>query len=105
MASLSQSVHAHQEWTPRSGDLVAELPELVRAMRDDGDGDDGFTVRRVMFNPADWNSGLPRSSTVEAGGRIKLGAFHYQQRGTVTVISDDGQNRVTLRLPAASDTT
>lgn len=98
MASFSQSTHADEDWTPGSSDLVAELPDLVHTMRADG-----FTVRRVTFNPTDWNSGVPRSSSVDGGGLIKLGAYNYQQRGTVTVIAEDGRNWVTLRLPRAPE--
>lgn len=73
-------------WQPASRNLTAELPALMSRMHDDG-----FDIFRVMFNPADWDE-VPRKAMV--GPRIvKLGLFHTQDRGVITVIDGSGRNR------------
>src|SRR5690242_19327937 len=71
-------------WWPRSWDLSAELPALLRvlAVR-------LGRIRRVSYNLTTWLA-APRRLQVD-GGLVRLGGFRAQHPGTIDVIGSNQQ--------------
>ena len=76
-------------WWPRSLDLEAELPGLVRAARASG-----RPVFRVMYSLAAWQR-PPRVITVDGAG-VKLGGFRTVDPSIVTLVDASGWERMDL---------
>ncbi|WP_327114083.1 DUF5994 family protein [Nocardia sp. NBC_01730] len=83
-------------WWPRSGDLTAELPDLLAVL----------AVRlgpiwRVVYDPAGWSS-APRQLTV--GDRaIRLDAYPFQLWNTMYVFGSDSDLIVLRVIPSATE--
>jgi hypothetical protein len=84
-------------WWPRSTDVYAELPDLVRAI-DHRYG----PVRRVVLSAAGW-SDHPRHIRVDARS-IRVGFFDSQPTSLATAICDGG-NRIDLLVVAPGEST
>jgi uncharacterized protein DUF5994 len=76
-------------WWPRSLDLAAELPGLVRAARTSG-----RPVFRVMYSLPAWQR-PPRVITVD-GSAVKLGGFRSVDPSIVTLVDASGWERMDL---------
>lgn len=84
-------------WWPRSPDLAAELPGLVRAARAAG-----RPVFRVMYSLPAWPR-PPRTITVD-GSVVKLGGFRTVDPSIVTLVDASGWERINLVVvPPDSD--
>lgn len=78
-------------WWPRSCDLEAELPALLDAL-----WLAGREVTRVSYALDFWNS-APRQLRV-AGKVIRLGGFHTQIPGLLTLLDTWGRERINLMV-------
>lgn len=93
----SRDGHIDAAWWPRTDDLVAELPMLLRAFPD---GDQQIT--RVTYNLLGW-SAAPRRTTID-GRVIRLGGFRTSDPLTVRLLDPWGQLRIdVLVIPTDTD--
>ena len=76
-------------WWPRSLDLAAEAPALVRAARESG-----REVFRLMYSLRAWER-PPRSMVVD-GAVIKLGGYATVDPAVVTLVDASGWGRIDL---------
>lgn len=86
-------------WWPASEDLAGEMPQLLADL-----DSSGFHLRRVLFNLDDGWTPPPRRMVV-AGTTIKLSGYHYQRRGTITLLDDSGRGRLEILIvPVSAET-
>jgi hypothetical protein len=84
-------------WWPRSLNLTAELPALLRAL-----WSSGRDTCAVVYNPAGWNR-APRAIAVSRR-YVRLEASQNQDPHTVCLIDSSGSNRTVLQVvPPRSD--
>ena len=91
-----QSGHVDGAWWPRSGDLTAELPDLLAVL----------SVRlgrigRVMYNLNDWAK-APAKLAI-AGRGVRLDGYRRQPINTVEVLGLDRNRIVLLVVPPDAD--
>lgn len=68
-------------WWPTSRDLEHELPDLIRAM-----SDEGVDIRRVSYNRNWWQ---PAPSRIRCGGQVvRLGGFAYQDELLIGLVEE-----------------
>ncbi len=101
-------------WWPTSRDLERELPDLIRAM-----SDEGIDIRRVAYNRTWWQ---PAPNRLHVGGQvIRLGGFEHQDELLIGLVdesrtfrrdflvidpkTDSAQAEVALKLAAESGCT
>jgi hypothetical protein len=78
-------------WSPRSRNLIAELPDLLRAL-----WSAGHDIHRVVYNPTVWSTAV-RAMAV-SGRYVKLDGRHTQDPQTVVLIDNSGWNRLILKV-------
>ncbi len=76
-------------WWPRSTDLAAEAPALVRAVRESG-----RDVFRLMYCLHAWEK-PPRSLVVD-GRVVKLGGYNTVDPSVITLVDASGWERMDL---------
>lgn len=76
-------------WWPRSLDLSAELPTLLREM-----ASAGCDVHRVTYNLGAWDPAPRRLNTV--GGLVKLDGYHRQDAAAISVVDSTDWTRIDL---------
>ena len=75
-------------WWPSSRDLGLEAANLVREA-----DRAGFHTRRITFSLDDGWQSPPRRVSV-AGIEVKVGGYHQQRAGTLTLLDDNGRDRL-----------
>jgi hypothetical protein len=91
-----QSGYVDGAWWPRSGDLAAELPDLLAVL----------SVRlgpidRVLFNRNEWATPSGKFST--GGRRVRLDGYRRQPANTVEVLGLNRSKIVLLVVPPNAD--
>jgi hypothetical protein len=78
-------------WWPRSRNLTAELPALLRTL-----WSGGHDIHRVVYNPTVWNTA---SRAMAVSGRyVKLDGRQTQDPSTIVLIDNSGWNRIILHV-------
>ena len=90
------SGHVDGAWWPRSGDLAAELPDLLAVL----------SVRlgridRVMYNLNEWAT--PSRKLATGGRRVRLDGYRRQPTNTIEVLGLNGNRIVLLVVPPNTD--
>ncbi|MFI9413190.1 DUF5994 family protein [Nocardia gamkensis] len=84
-------------WWPRSGDLTAELPDLLAVL----------TVRlgpiwRVVYDPTCW-AAAPRQTTIHGGHTVRLDSYAFELWNTMYVFGRDNDLIVLRVIPSDTD--
>ena len=79
-------------WSPRSSDLLEELPPLLEEMQRRG-----MPVTRVSFPAAEWDDAARKVQL--AGGLVRLGAFRSMAEHTVRLTSTGDRSLVLDVVP------
>lgn len=83
-------------WWPQSGDLAAEVADLLPAL-----AGRVSAVSRVIYHLPSWN---PAPSRIVVGGRIvRLDGYRYQPINTVYIVGTDRDRIALLVVPPATD--
>lgn len=80
-------------WSPRSSDLLEELPPLLEEMQRRG-----MPVTRVSFPVSEWDDAARKVQL--AGGLVRLGGFRSMPENTVRLTSTGDRSLVLDVVPA-----